>query len=110
SIVRENYNGTGLTTLATGGSQVFADGLALDVPHNQAFFFSNTTFSTSSNGHPIVSVSSNAIYVDSNLASATVVTPTKLTMSPGDTHIGGGADFPVSLGLITGIAVDTVTE
>src|SRR5262249_40161199 len=55
-------------------------------------------------------ISSNAIYVDSTLASAGVVTPTKLTMPPGDTHIPGGADFPASLGQITGIAVDTVTE
>ena len=59
---------------------------------------------------PIVSVTSNAIYVDSNLGSTSVVTPTKLTLSPGDPNIGGGGDFPVSLGLITGIAVDTVTE
>src|SRR5262249_60598920 len=55
-------------------------------------------------------ISSNAIYVDSTLASAGVVTPTKLTMPPGDTHIPGGADFPASLGQIAGIAVDTVTE
>ena len=110
SILKVSYAGGAVTTLATGGTSVFADGLALDLPHNQAFFFSNTTFSTSSNGHPIISVTSNAIYVDLNLASASVVTPTKLTMSPGDTHIAGAADFPVSLGLITGIAVDTVTE
>ena len=110
SILKVGYNGGPVTTLATGGTSVFTDGLALDLPHNQAFFFSNTTFSTSSNGHPIISVSSNAIYVNSNLSSASVVTPTKLTMSPGDTHIGASADFPVSLGLITGIAVDTVSE
>ncbi len=109
SILRENYDGTGLTTLATGGSNVFANGLALDVAHNQAFFFSTTTFSTSSSGVPITSVNSNAIYVDSNLGATGVVTPTKLTLSPDDTSLGGG-DFPASLGLISGIAVDTVTE
>jgi hypothetical protein len=110
SILKVGYNGGTVTTLATGGSNVFTDGLALDLPHNQAFFFSNTTFSTSVSGQPVISVTSNAIYVDSDLSSASVVTPTKLTMSPGDTQIAGSADFPVSLGLITGIAVDTVTE
>jgi hypothetical protein len=108
--IREvSYNGGTVTTLATGGSKVFADGLALDLPHNQAFFFSNTTFSTSSGGVQIVTVSSNAIYVDQNLSVANS-TPTHLKLMPPDTHIPGGGDFPVTLGLITGIAVDTVTE
>jgi hypothetical protein len=109
-IRKVSYNGGTVTTLATGGSNVFADGLALDLPHNQAFFFSNTTFSTfDSHSNIVTSVSSNAVYADLDLSLANS-TPTHLKLLPADTHIAGGGDFPVTLGLITGIAVDTVTE
>src|SRR5262249_8182567 len=72
SILKVGYTGGTVTTPATGGNNVFADGLALDLPHNQAFFFSNTTFTTftpTHNSQITTSISSNAIYVDSNLSS-----------------------------------------
>jgi hypothetical protein len=109
SLLEVGYNGGTVTTLATGGSNGFADGLALDAPHNQAFFFSNTTSSTfTSHSGVVTAVTSNAIYVDSNLTVQNS-TPTKIQLSPADSSLGAG-NFPVSLGLITGIAVDTKTE
>jgi hypothetical protein len=104
SLLEVAYTGGTVVTLATGGSNVFADGLALDAPHNQAFFFSNTT-SSSFTGSV---VTSNAIYVDSDLTVPNS-TPTQIQLSPPDSNLGAG-NFPASLGLITGIAVDTKTE
>jgi lipopolysaccharide export system protein LptA len=104
SLLEVAYTGGTVVTLATGGSNVFADGLALDAPHNQAFFFSNTTSSSFSG----TVVTSNAIYVDSDLTVPNS-TPTQIQLSPADSNLGGG-NFPASLGLITGIAVDTKTE
>ncbi|HWW09933.1 MAG TPA: DUF4347 domain-containing protein, partial [Candidatus Acidoferrales bacterium] len=104
SLLEVSYTGGTVTTLATGGANVFADGLALDAPHNQAFFFSNTTSSSFSG----TIVTSNAIYVDQNLTVANS-TPTQLQFSPDDSNLDSG-NFPSSLGLITGIAVDTKTE
>src|SRR5262249_24433898 len=79
----------------------------------QAFFFSHTTHTTvvgskSSTATVVTAVNSNAIYVDSNLTVQNS-TPTKITLSPADTSLHAG-NFPVSLGLISGIAVDTVSE
>ncbi|SEC28489.1 protein of unknown function [Rhizobiales bacterium GAS188] len=110
SLEKVSYNGGTPTTLATGGVNVFLDGLALDLPHNQAFFFSETTHSvlTPTNGtHTVTTVGTNAIYVDSDLTTTT--TPTKITLSPADSTLGAN-NFPVSLGEIAGIAVDTATE
>jgi lipopolysaccharide export system protein LptA len=104
SLLEVAYTGGTVVTLATGGSNVFADGLALDAPHNQAFFFSNTTSSSFSGSV----VTSNAIYVDQDLTVQNS-TPTQIQLSPADTTLGAG-NFPSSLGLITGIAVDTKTE
>ncbi|HEY2134635.1 MAG TPA: DUF4347 domain-containing protein [Xanthobacteraceae bacterium] len=123
SLYEVGYNGGAVTTLTSTITNVFADGLALDVAHNQAFFFSHTIKTTTIGGHSSTGghtavhatiVSSNAIYVDSNLSAAGTA-PTKLQLSPDDSNLHKTTafsqnNFPVSLGLIAGIAVDTVTE
>src|SRR5262249_41532818 len=88
-------------------------GLALDVPDNEAFFFSHTTHTTvvgmnTSTSHVVTAINSNAIYVDTNLSVANS-TPTKVALSPADTTLGGG-NFPTTLGEISGIAVDTTAH
>src|SRR5262249_30885238 len=73
SLLEVAYTGGTVLTLATTTGNVFADGLALDVPDNEAFFFSHTTHTTvvgtkSSTSHVVTAVNSNAIYVDTNLS------------------------------------------
>jgi hypothetical protein len=108
SLLEVAYTGGTVLTLATGAGNVFADGLALDKPHNQAFFFSNSTSGVFTTNGVVNEVTSDAIYVDSNLTVQNS-TPTQIKFSPADTTIGAG-NFPVSLGLISGIAVDTTSE
>ena len=118
SLLEVAYTGGTVTTLATEPSSVnvFANGLALDAPHNKAFFFSNTTTTTSigTANHPVVvtTIGSDAIYVDSDLT-VHDSTPTQLMLSPQDPGLsaaGSAGNFPISLGLIEGIAVDTTSE
>ncbi|HEY2134633.1 MAG TPA: DUF4347 domain-containing protein, partial [Xanthobacteraceae bacterium] len=117
NLLEVGYNGGAVTTLSSATGNVFADGLALDVGHNQAFFFSHTVHTTLVGGNSstsgalavtVTTVGSNAIYVDSNLGVAGTA-PTKLQLSPADGSLGA-SNFPVSLGVIAGIAVDPVTE
>ncbi|HEY2884976.1 MAG TPA: DUF4347 domain-containing protein, partial [Rhizomicrobium sp.] len=61
------------------GNAIFLDGLALDLPRHVAYFSESTTFSTSdTQGNPILSVASNAIYKGTLDANATSVTISKL--------------------------------
>jgi hypothetical protein len=110
SLLEVPYSGGTVVTLATEPStvNVFANGLALDAPHNQAFFFSSTTSGVFTANGVVNAVTSDAIYVDSNLTVQNS-TPTKIVLSPADSTLGAG-NFPVSLGLISGIAVDTTSE
>jgi lipopolysaccharide export system protein LptA len=103
SLLEVGYTGGTVTTLSTGDPNTFLDGLALDLPHNQAFFFSVKSTSTSSGG----TSEKSALWVDSDLTTNTA--PTQLPFSPQDANLGGNF-FPVSLGQIAGIAVDTVNE
>src|SRR5262249_52790128 len=65
SLLEVAYTGGTVLTLATEPSSVavFANGLALDAPHNQAFFFSHTTHtsvvgSKSSTAHVVTTIGS----------------------------------------------------
>ena len=102
-LLKVGYNGGAVTTLSTGDANTFLDGLALDLPHNQAFFFATKSTSTSSGG----TSEKSALFVDSDLTTNTA--PTQLPISPQDANLGGNF-FPVSLGQIAGIAVDTTNE
>jgi lipopolysaccharide export system protein LptA len=102
-LLKVGYNGGAVTTLSTGDANTFLDGLALDLPHNQAFFFATKSTSTSSGG----TSEKSALFVDSDLTTNTA--PTQLPISPPDANFGGNF-FPVSLGQIAGIAVDTTNE
>jgi lipopolysaccharide export system protein LptA len=102
-LLKVGYNGGAVTTLSTGDANTFFDGLALDLPHNQAFFFATKSTSTSSGG----TSEKSALFVDSDLTTNTA--PTQLPISPQDANLGGNF-FPVSLGQIAGIAVDTTNE
>jgi lipopolysaccharide export system protein LptA len=115
--VRVNYDGTGLTTLGTAANVsshiAFVDGLALDAPHSTAYFYTNhstTTFTgPNHSGNNITTIlDDNGLYVDSNIATAGS-TLTRLPISPDDTSTHNN-NFPKSLGMISGIAVDTVNE
>src|SRR5262249_29014492 len=114
---RVNFDGTGLVTLATAANvsshTAFIDGVALDAPHNTAYFFSNHSTSTftgpSHSGSNITTiVDDNGLYVDSNI-STTGGTLTRLPISPDDGSTDNN-NFPTSLGIISGISVDTVHE
>jgi hypothetical protein len=114
---RVNFDGTGLVTLGTAANvsshTAFIDGVALDAPHSTAYFFSNHTTTTftgpSHSGSNTTTIADdNGLYVDSNIAT-TGGTLTRLPIFPAD-PVTGGNNFPSLLGLISGIAVDTVNE
>jgi len=101
------YTGGTVTTLAAATGAFHANGLALDIDHishNEAFFFSTTTNGTfTTNGGVVNVLTTNVIYVDSNLAATSTTTPVAMTLN-------GSTNFPATLGEISGIAVDTTSQ
>jgi hypothetical protein len=114
-VVNEGTANQTPTTLGTAanvsGHTAFIDGLALDAPHGTAYFFSNdtTTIFVGPGSTTSTVADDNGLYVDSNINNAGA-TLTRLPISPADGTFGGGTNFPSSLGLISGIAVDTTNE
>jgi hypothetical protein len=107
-----NYDGSGRVTLGTAanvsGGTAFVDGLALDAPHGTAYFFTNDESSTFTASGIATVADQNALYVDANINN-TGTTLSTLPISPDDTATHGN-NFPTSLGLISGIDVDTTNE
>ena len=102
NFLKVGYNGGATTLLSTVDTNTFLHGLALDLPDNKAFFFSENSNSTS--GGAVTEVSH--LWVDSNLSANTPAT--ELPFSPSDAS--GTLTFPGSLGQIAGVAFDTASE
>jgi hypothetical protein len=102
NFLKVGYGGGSTTVLSTVDTNTFLHGLALDLPDNKAFFFSENSVSTS--GGAVSEVSH--LWVDSNLSANTPAT--ELPFSPHDAS--GPNNFPGSLGEIAGIAFDTASE
>src|SRR5262249_48580294 len=107
--VRMSDTGTNLVTLATisisGTNAGFAD-FALDLAHNTAYFASSSFFVGTSS----IILRTNFIYKATGVTStASSVTLSQMPIFPNDTNSGGNF-FPASLGVLSGIDVDTTSE
>ena len=106
---RMNYDGTGLTTLATlsvSGTNVGFSDFALDLADGKAFF----TEESAHEGTGTVTLKTNFLYVATGVTStASSVTLSQLPVSPSDTN-GIPNFFPSSLGQLEGLDFDSATE
>ena len=102
---RVNYNGTGLTTLATvsvAGVNIGFSDMALDTADNTAYFVA----SAEHEGDGYVTLTANYIYKATGVTS----TATSATMSQLPVVSAGNFLVPASLGAVEGIAFDAVND
>ena len=100
------FDGTGLTTLATIPSGVAFNDMTLDLATGNAYLTAISEYV----GFQGTTVGANFIYDVSGITpTATSLSITQLTISPHDSGLGGN-NFPLSLGVLNGIAVDKVNN